>query len=234
MPVTFTENGEINSISIYHNGGTGNVLLGVYYDASGSPSSRLGVTASTGINSSAGWQTVTLTSPVTVISGQTVWLSWVFENNPGIRYVAGTPARAQSADLWSGGMPTTFGAASFADYKYSIYCTYTIGGADEIKSAEIITQEKDSQQFGASDLKVYPNPFSERLNFEFVSANDAHAVLEIYNMLGQKIAGLMDQQVEGRVMNRIEYAPTEIISGIYIYKLILDGNIKVGKVIYKK
>ena len=63
-----------------------------------------------------------------VTSGQKVWLSWVFENNPGVRYVAGTPARAQSAALWSGGMPDPFGAATFANYKYSVYCTYIAGG----------------------------------------------------------------------------------------------------------
>jgi hypothetical protein len=59
-------------------------------------------------------------------------------------------------------------------------------------------------------------------------------VLEIHNLLGQSIVRLLDQQVEGGVMNRIEYAPKHIISGIYIYKLTLDGNATVGKVIYKK
>jgi len=73
----------------------------------------------------AGWQTVPLKSPITVTSGQTVWLAWLFENNPGIRYASGTPGRAQSAGTWSAGMPATFGAASYADYQYSIYCTYT-------------------------------------------------------------------------------------------------------------
>ncbi|MBK6283953.1 MAG: VCBS repeat-containing protein [Draconibacterium sp.] len=35
IPVTFNENGEINSISVYHNGGSGNMLLGVYADGQG-------------------------------------------------------------------------------------------------------------------------------------------------------------------------------------------------------
>jgi len=39
--ITFTEPGTIQSISIYHNGGTGQMLLGVYADASGSPGVRL-------------------------------------------------------------------------------------------------------------------------------------------------------------------------------------------------
>jgi hypothetical protein len=97
------------------------------------------------------------------------------------------------------------------------------------KSAEII-----SPNFEANSLKVYPNPFNEKLNFEFVSVNDAHAVLEIQNMLGQTVTRLLDQQVEGGVMNRVEYAPTNIITGVYIYKLVLDGQPSVGRVIYRK
>ena len=60
IPVTFGDDGTITSISIYHNGGTGDVLLGVYTDQSGSPSSLLGSTASTAINPTSGWQTVSL------------------------------------------------------------------------------------------------------------------------------------------------------------------------------
>ena len=125
--ITFPEAGTIQSISMYHNGGKGKVFFGVYADADGAPGGRLGVTSSTVINSTAGWQTVSLISPVAVISGQKVWLSWVYENNPGVRYVAGTPARAESAATWPGGMPDPFGTSTFANYKYSIYCTYTTG-----------------------------------------------------------------------------------------------------------
>jgi hypothetical protein len=226
MPVTFGEAGTIQSISIYHNGGKGNVLLGVYADQSGSPASLLGITASTVINSAAGWQTIPLTSPVAVTSGQKVWLSWVFQNSIGVRYASGAPGRMQSTETWSAGMPLTFGFATFGNNKFSVYCTYIPGGT---KSAEVV-----SLHFEASELKVYPNPFSDKINFEFVPANDSHAVLEIYNLLGQSVARLLDQQVEGGVMNRVEYTPTQITSGIYIYKLNLDGKISVGRIIYKE
>jgi uncharacterized protein (TIGR02145 family) len=125
LPITFTEAGNISSISIYHSAGTGSLLLGVYGDQSGSPSSRLGVTPTTVVSATEGWQTVSLTSPVAVTTGQTVWLSYVFETNPGVRYVAGTPARALATTAWAGGMPATYGAATFANYKFSLYCTYT-------------------------------------------------------------------------------------------------------------
>jgi len=93
MPVTFSESGEITSVSICHDGGTGNMLLGVYSDPGGYPSSRLGVTASTLVSASAGWQTIQLEVPVPVVSGQKVWLSRVFQITPGLRYTSGNPGR---------------------------------------------------------------------------------------------------------------------------------------------
>jgi uncharacterized repeat protein (TIGR02543 family) len=124
MPFTMPENGTISSVSIYHSGGSGGLILGVY-DGESTPQNRLGVTPSTTINSSAGWQTINLSSPAYVSGGSTVWLAWVFQSNPGVRYETGSPGRYQSSDSWSGGMPDPFGSGSQANYLYSIYATYT-------------------------------------------------------------------------------------------------------------
>jgi hypothetical protein len=122
MPVTFSEAGQIQSISVYHNAGTGNVLLGVYSDLSGRPSSLLGVTPSTAVRSTQGWQTVSLTTPVNVTSGQKVWLAWVFENTPYVRYQAtATPGSVSAINsTWSSAMPSTFGTNWNANYKFSV------------------------------------------------------------------------------------------------------------------
>ena len=125
MPYTMPEAGQLQSISIYHQAGSGQMILGVYADSSGKPGSRLGVTSSTTVSSTPGWQKVNLQSPVSVSAGQKIWLAWVFQSNPGIRYASGTPGRASSSALWSGGMPTTFGTSTVANYIYSIYATYT-------------------------------------------------------------------------------------------------------------
>ena len=83
------------------------------------------MTAAAPVVNSTGWQTVALTEPVRVLAGEKIWLAWVYEKNPGIAYVEGTPERAHSAQLWTGGMPETFGSSSRADYAYSIYATYS-------------------------------------------------------------------------------------------------------------
>jgi uncharacterized repeat protein (TIGR02543 family) len=124
MPFTMPENGDICSVTMYHTGGSGSMILGVY-DGEGLPANRLGVTATTAVSGSTGWQTIDLTSTAFVAGGSTVWLAWVYESNPGIYYQTGSPGRAHSTDTWSGGMPDPFGSSTQADYLYSIYANYT-------------------------------------------------------------------------------------------------------------
>jgi hypothetical protein len=97
------------------------------------------------------------------------------------------------------------------------------------KSAEISTP-----LLNAGSLKVYPNPFSDKVMFEFVSGADAYAVFEINNLLGQKVATLLDKKVSKGVMNCLEYTPGEKVSGVYFYRLIIDGNVQTGKLVYKR
>ncbi|WP_372648712.1 T9SS type A sorting domain-containing protein [Draconibacterium sp.] len=103
------------------------------------------------------------------------------------------------------------------------------------KSGEIATAEAAIEaELAPSDLKVYPNPFTDKVTFEFVSGVDAYGVLEIYNITGQKVARILDRPVEAGVMNRIEYAPEHGVTGMYLYRLDLDGKLQMGRIIYKE
>jgi len=102
-------------------------------------------------------------------------------------------------------------------------------GIVSLKSAESV-----NLIYMESELKAYPNPFNEKVMLEFVTGVDAHAILEITNVHGQQVAILLDKMVNKGVLNRIEYQPKENVSGIYFYRLNLDGNIQTGKLIYKR
>ena len=231
MPVIFSEAGNINSISIWHEGGTGRVLLGVYSDQSGSPGSLLGVTSSTTIHSTTGWQTVSLISPVVVNAGQTVWLSWVFENNPGIRYTTGTPGRAQSADTWSSGMPPTFGASDVADYQYSVYCNYTAITSILAATVAGIAQNEPSiftgnttnaatnSSIGNSvypletvDFKIYPNPAKSFVNVDYSILPEIKTRIILLDGSGRVIVN----RVVDSSTNRIDIS--ELSPGLYYIK----------------
>ncbi|MDY8137363.1 InlB B-repeat-containing protein [Aquimarina sp. 2201CG5-10] len=128
MPYTITENGIIQSVSMHIEGGTGNAQLGVYADNNGVPGNKLGQTSITAVRSTRGWQTISLENPVTLNNGDTVWIAWMFSNNPGIAYVSGSPGRYQATgSSWSSGgnnMPSSYGSGSQSNYRYSVYANY--------------------------------------------------------------------------------------------------------------
>jgi hypothetical protein len=245
MPVTFTAAGEIKSISIYHEGGSGNFLLGVYSDQGDFPSSRLGITASTVVNPTAGWQTVQLSNPVPVISGQTVWLSWVFQNNPGIRYTAGTPGRAASSNTWANGMPASFGTSTIAPNKYSIYCSYSVNpnilkdanlsGVTENESVRTISDnenkeisvEKSVNALAINDFKLYPNPANSVINVEFSVMPEQGTLIEIIDSNGRT---LYKKPAES-VSNRIDISHIPI--GLYFVRCANNHKFVVKKLIIK-
>jgi len=212
--ITFTEAGTIQSISMYHNGGTGRVLMGVYADAAGFPGTRLGITSATTINSSAGWQTVSLASPVAVTSGQKIWLSWVYENNPGIRYISGLPARAQSTALWSGGMPDPFGSSSLANYRYSIYCTYTPGTGKEVKYFNE-PPEVNTLNLGEEKVLIYPNPTDGEFTVTWKNRYDHKLDITIYSITGQTVKKInADPDI-----NEIRINLDGSNAGVYIFEM---------------
>ncbi|GAP69972.1 por secretion system C-terminal sorting domain [Bacteroidales bacterium 6E] len=115
-------------------------------------------------------------------------------------------------------------------------CRILVGNLDEkIMCPDQCPEVRSAIAYGLdkSELKVYPNPFTTVVNFEFVSAKDADARLEIYDMLGQKITTLLDQKVEKGVLNRIEFRP-EVAPGMLIYRLTMDGNVTNGTMIFNK
>ncbi len=128
MRLIMPEDGTISSITMYHIHGTGRMILAVY-DGEDLPHNRLGVTPETHVNSSDGWQTINLTSPAFVRGGQTIWLAWVYEYNPGIAYVYESgpykSVEASPSGGWIRGMPEQFGGCFLSNYIYSIYATYT-------------------------------------------------------------------------------------------------------------
>ncbi len=215
MPVTFSENGDIESISIYHDGGTGSFLLGVYSDLSGKPDTQLGITAITPVSAAEGWQTVALNSAVSVSSGQTVWLAWLFENSTSIRYTFGIPGRASTSGTWASGMNSTFGTSEISDFKYSIYCSYQTSSA---KSGSVSPESENEVLFGSNDLtdyKIYPNPANDFINIELPGKNESNLKLSLYNLQGMILKNMFVEKGQNRV--KIDISAFE--NGIYLIQI---------------
>ena len=79
----------------------------------------------------------------------------------------------------------------------------------------------------------YPNPFNPVTNITFSLTRPTHAVLTIYNTLGQKIATLVDGSFSAGSY-QIRFDTRSLASGVYLYQLEADGQRSVKQMILLK
>lgn len=82
-------------------------------------------------------------------------------------------------------------------------------------------------------LKAYPNPFGSSIKIEFELSQASRVRLEITDAFGSVIAVLTDEALPaGREI--YEWEPGSISAGVYYYKLTIDGETALGKMVYVK
>ena len=64
----------------------------------------------------------------------------------------------------------------------------------------------------------FPNPFNPKTTIEFTLRKNAHVVLSIYNVLGQKVVELMNEAKPAGVY-QVDFDASNLPSGIYFYEL---------------
>jgi hypothetical protein len=84
-----------------------------------------------------------------------------------------------------------------------------------------------------SELKVnaYPNPFSDKINFYFVSPVRGKASLEIYNISGQRIASVFSGMIDAGIPQTVQYIKSKTIANsTLVYKLTVGDKAVYGKI----
>jgi hypothetical protein len=69
----------------------------------------------------------------------------------------------------------------------------------------------------------YPNPFNPTTTISFVLPEDAVVTLKVYNVLGQEVATLANQELFTEGDNDIELDASLLSSGVYFYRITADG-----------
>lgn len=65
----------------------------------------------------------------------------------------------------------------------------------------------------------YPNPFNPATNISFNLPKASNVVLEVYNLLGQKVATVIDNQLFQAGSHKVKFDASALSSGLYIYKI---------------
>ncbi|MCF7832997.1 MAG: phosphodiester glycosidase family protein [Candidatus Marinimicrobia bacterium] len=80
---------------------------------------------------------------------------------------------------------------------------------------------------------AYPNPFNPSVTISYELGLDLHARLEVYNIRGELIDVLVDG-IQASGYYRVTWTPASHASGCYIYKLQVEGQNEMGKMLYLK
>jgi len=79
-------------------------------------------------------------------------------------------------------------------------------------------EEVSSVPMSFSLYQNYPNPFNPTTEIEYFLPCDRHVKLEIFNMLGEKVATLEDRRQTAGYKS-VRWNSGEFATGIYFYKL---------------
>jgi hypothetical protein len=73
----------------------------------------------------------------------------------------------------------------------------------------------------------YPNPFNPTTTIEFDLPEPAVVTLIVYNILGQQVATLLDQEDVSEGLHEVEFSANALASGVYFYRVIaLDEQLE--------
>jgi hypothetical protein len=86
----------------------------------------------------------------------------------------------------------------------------------------------------AALIESFPNPFRETATIRFVIPETDNAVLTVYNSAGNVVAVLVDNKVEGGVLQSIEFDGSRFPNGMFVYQLKTSTEIYMGRMIMIK
>ncbi|RPH90575.1 MAG: T9SS C-terminal target domain-containing protein, partial [Calditrichaeota bacterium] len=80
----------------------------------------------------------------------------------------------------------------------------------------------------------YPNPFNPQTEISFSITKKESVSLQVFNLRGQKVATLINQQVKAPGRHTVTFDGAGLTSGIYLYRLQVNGFSEVKKMVLQK
>ena len=80
-------------------------------------------------------------------------------------------------------------------------------------------------------IKTYPNPFMDKVNFEINPAISGNAVIELFDIMGRKIATVYDGKLEKGIAKLLSVNMNKIKQQVVIYKATIGNQTFSGKLL---
>jgi hypothetical protein len=120
-------------------------------------------------------------------------------------------------------------ASSFGG-PYDIY-------AQHISSNGSVTKVNKQVSGVATEFSLsqnYPNPFNPSTMIQFTVPSKGHAVLKVFNVLGQEVVTLFNGEAAAGVNHQVEFNASNLASGIYFSRLEFGGKMQMKKMMLLK
>jgi plastocyanin len=129
------------------------------------------------------------------------------------------PAEAASWHVTSGSV-FAYEVKIAGTYKYQCDLHFGLGMVGQFTAMATSVKEKISTNLPVSfNLEQnFPNPFNPFTKIRFSLLESRHVILNVYNVLGNKVATLVDG-VQSAGLHTVEFDASLLPSGIYYYKM---------------
>jgi hypothetical protein len=112
----------------------------------------------------------------------------------------------------------------------SSYCTAPAGNECPVTTTLRLRPNTVTTQSKEVELAAFPNPFVKELNFRFVAPVSGKALLEVFNVHGQRIEVVFEGNVSAGAQNFARFNNATQANGMLIYKLTVGDKVISGKV----
>ncbi|HVP35687.1 MAG TPA: cohesin domain-containing protein [Terriglobales bacterium] len=144
------------------------------------------------------------------------------------------------------------GSGNFVDITFKVSDKAKNGDRTEIRLQNLRLNESDLMEpnlayvvsVGAQVPKEFslsqnhPNPFNPTTCIQYSLPSRSHVVLEVYNLLGQKVTTLVDETEEAGILQAIwngkDSKGNTVTSGVYFYRIKADNFSEVKKMVLMK
>jgi hypothetical protein len=93
-----------------------------------------------------------------------------------------------------------------------------------------VSASAEAATIGKLKVSTYPNPYSSNVRFVIESPVSGQAILDVYNIAGQKVQTLFNGHIDANETRIIDYKPT-VANGMLIYTLRIGNRQVTGKLI---
>jgi Secretion system C-terminal sorting domain len=106
------------------------------------------------------------------------------------------------------------------------------GVAPTIVPGEDVPVDNHNEPFAFRLYQNYPNPFNPLTTIEFSLAEPGLVTLKIYNLLGQEVRSLLDNEMIEEGEQSVDFDGGNLPSGVYFYRLTAGKNTEMKKMLY--